>query len=165
MKPETANFLKVLYVMFALPFNVVVLIRSKDMRYLIGITVIFGFIALWLWEWRRRLMYRTEFLHLASRIPQLTGKEREEAHRRLLELAKPNIIPVHEIAAAFDEMNKREMRYLTDKQRKIIDNLRAGKEIFYSSENPDIQFLVKHGWLITTENEGEYIVNVERISR
>lgn len=168
MEPETKiKIVKILYVVIVMPLNVMLMIKFQSLIHLIGLLISFGFVTLWLWQWHRRLVYRAEFLHLASKMPTLefASKERKEAHKRLLELVKPNIIQVHEIAAAFDEMNKREIHYLTDEQRKIINNLRAGKEIFYSSENLDIQFLVKTGWLITTENEGEYIVNVGRIDR
>jgi hypothetical protein len=153
------NIIKFLYFALVIPLNVAAIIQFKDpthMIILLGFTL--GFIFVWFYHWERYLKAKSEFLDLAARIPQmpLHSKKRQEAHVRLLELSK--YIPVHLMAQVFADMNQRDENILTDNQKEIIKNLRANKEIFYSPENPDIQHLIKLGWLIPGETRGEYLV-------
>lgn len=47
---------------------------------------------------------------------------------------------------------------LTISQQQIINNLRAGREIYYPLDNEDIQELIKDGWLIPQDQSGNYLV-------
>ena len=51
-----------------------------------------------------------------------------------------------------------EFNNLTENQKTIVRNLRANKEMYYPIEDQDIQWLIKDGWLIATDQPGEYLV-------
>lgn len=42
---------------------------------------------------------------------------------------------------------------LTEDQKTVIDNLTAGREIYYFIDNLTIQELVLHGWIEIIDNE------------
>ncbi|BDA74391.1 hypothetical protein CAL7716_085570 [Calothrix sp. PCC 7716] len=127
--------LRILYFAVAIPLNIAALIIFRNLGHIIGLGIIAG---IYLYQWHRRLVYRTEFLHLAELIPTLDfpSKERDEAHKRLLELAKPNVIPVHEIAAAFDEMNRLEAKIRENKQQELARGLEVLRK-YIEEDNDD----------------------------
>ena len=54
---------------------------------------------------------------------------------------------------------KQDSAELTNSQKQIIQNLRAGREIYYPLDNTDIQVLITKGWLIPQEKPGDYLVS------